>query len=60
MMGMGDIGEGGRGRHPRRGYVVTPEERIDRAISNEAVRTQMSPLRLAGSADQYGVPLAEE
>jgi hypothetical protein len=39
---------------------LTPEERIDRAIVNEAVRSQMSPLRPAGSADRYGVPRAEE
>ena len=40
--------------------MLTPEERMDRAIVNEAVRTQMSPLRPAGSADRYGVPKAEE
>jgi hypothetical protein len=39
---------------------LTPEERMDRAIVNEAVRTQMSPLRPAGSADEYGVPKAKE
>ena len=44
-------------------YVVmmlTPEERADRATVNEAVRTQMTPLRPAGSADKFDVPLAEE
>jgi hypothetical protein len=40
--------------------LLTPEERMDRAIFNEAVRTQMGPLRPAGSADRYGVPMAEE
>lgn len=40
--------------------MLTREERKDRAIVNEAVRTQMSPLRPAGSADRYGVPIAEE
>jgi hypothetical protein len=39
---------------------LTPEERMDRAIVNEAVRTQMSPLRPAGSADEYRVPKATE
>jgi hypothetical protein len=40
--------------------LLTPEERTDRAIFNEGVRTQMGPLRPAGSADRYGVPTAEE
>jgi hypothetical protein len=40
--------------------MLTPEERLDRATFNDAVRTQMSPLRPAGSADRYGVPMAEE
>jgi hypothetical protein len=40
--------------------MLTPEERMDRATLNEAVRTQMSPLRPAGSADKFEVPLAEE
>jgi hypothetical protein len=40
--------------------LLTPDERMDRATVNEAVRTQMSPLRPAGSADQYGVPMAVE
>jgi hypothetical protein len=40
--------------------MLTPEERMDRAIVNEAVRTQMSPLRAAGSADEYRVPKAKE
>jgi hypothetical protein len=39
---------------------LTEEERHDRAIVNEAVRTGGSPWRPAGSADRYGVPLAEE
>jgi hypothetical protein len=39
---------------------LTPEERIDRATVNETVRTQMSPLRPAGSADRYGVPKADQ
>jgi hypothetical protein len=40
--------------------MLTPEERADRATVNEAVRTQMTPLRPAGSADKFEVPLAEE
>jgi hypothetical protein len=40
--------------------MLTPEERADRATVNEAVRTQMTPLRPAGSADRYGVPTADE
>ena len=40
--------------------MLTPEERADRATVNEAVRTQMTPLRPAGSADKFDVPLAEE
>jgi hypothetical protein len=40
--------------------ILTPEERRDRAIVNAAVRTQMSPLRPAGSADQFDVPMADE
>jgi hypothetical protein len=40
--------------------MLTPEERMDRATVNEAVRTHMTPLRPAGSADKFGVPLAEE
>jgi hypothetical protein len=39
---------------------LTPEERLDRAVVNEAVRTGMTPARPAGSADRYGVPMAEE
>jgi hypothetical protein len=39
---------------------LTEEERLDRAIVNEAVRTGGSPWRPAGSADRYGIPLAEE
>jgi hypothetical protein len=33
--------------------MLTPEERESPAIVNETVRTQMSPLREAGSADRY-------
>ena len=40
--------------------MLTPDERADRATVNEAVRTQMTPLRPAGSADKFEVPLAEE
>jgi hypothetical protein len=40
--------------------ILTPEERADRATVNVAVRTQMTPLRPAGSADEYGVPKADE
>jgi hypothetical protein len=40
--------------------MLTPEERADRATVNEAVRTQMTPLRPAGSADEFGVPKATE
>ena len=40
--------------------LLTPEERMDRAIFNEAVRTQMSARRPAESADRYAVPIAEE
>jgi hypothetical protein len=39
---------------------LTPEERTDRAIVNEAVRTQSTPLRAAGSEDPFGLPKAEE
>jgi hypothetical protein len=40
--------------------MLTEEERKDRAIVNETVRTGRTPLRPAGSADQYDVPVAEE
>ena len=40
--------------------MLTDEERKDRALVNETVRTQRSPRRPAGTADQYGVPLATE
>lgn len=40
--------------------MLTEEERKDRAIVNETVRTGQTPLRPAGSADRYGVPKAEE
>jgi hypothetical protein len=39
---------------------LTPEERRDRELVNRVVREDRSPLRPAGSADQYGVPIAEE
>jgi hypothetical protein len=38
--------------------LLTEEERNDRAIVNETVRTGRTPLRPAGSADKYGVPTA--
>ncbi|MGX4770335.1 hypothetical protein ACWAUC_11090 [Bradyrhizobium guangdongense] len=38
--------------------VLSPEERRNRDVVNETVRTGRSPLRPPGSADQYGVPLA--
>jgi hypothetical protein len=65
VVGMGDQG-------PRHGYrtipaeihnvvmTLTPEERADRATVNEAVRTQTSPLRSAGGADEFEVPMADE
>jgi hypothetical protein len=37
--------------------MLTDEERQDRPIVNETVRTGRSPLRRAGSADRYGVPM---
>jgi hypothetical protein len=40
--------------------MLNPEERADRATVNEAVRTQMTPLRPAGSADIFEVPRADE
>jgi hypothetical protein len=40
--------------------MLTPEERENRAIVLETVRTRTTPLRPAGSADRYGVPKAEE
>jgi hypothetical protein len=41
---------------------LPPEERLDRAKVNEAVRDglKLGPLRPAGSADLYGVPKATE
>jgi hypothetical protein len=39
---------------------ITEDERKDRAIVNETLRTGRTPLRPAGSADLYGVPIAEE
>jgi hypothetical protein len=41
---------------------LLPEERLDRAKVNEAVRDglRLGPLRPAGSADLYGVPKATE
>jgi hypothetical protein len=40
--------------------MLTEDERKDRAIVNETLRTGRTPLRPAGSADLYGVPIAEE
>jgi hypothetical protein len=40
--------------------MLTEDERKDRAIVNETVRTGRTPRRPAGSADRYGVPIAEE
>jgi hypothetical protein len=40
--------------------MLTPEERENRAIVIETVRTRTTPLRPAGSVDRYGVPKAEE
>jgi hypothetical protein len=40
--------------------MLTEDERKDRAIVNETVRTGRTPLRPAGSADRYGVPIATE
>jgi hypothetical protein len=40
--------------------MLTPEERENRGIVIETVRTQTTPLRPAGSADRHGVPMAEE
>jgi hypothetical protein len=40
--------------------MLTDEERKDRAIVNETVRTGRTPVILAGSADKYDVPKAEE
>jgi hypothetical protein len=41
---------------------LPPEERLDRAKVNEAVRDglKLGPLRPAGSADLYGIPKATE
>lgn len=39
---------------------LTEDERRDRAIVNAAMRTGGSPWRPAGTADRYGVPIAEE
>jgi hypothetical protein len=39
---------------------LTPDERRDRRLVNQVVRDGQGPLRPAGSADQYGVPIAEE
>lgn len=38
--------------------MLTEDERKDRAVVNETVRTGRTPLRPAGSADKYGVPKA--
>jgi hypothetical protein len=39
---------------------LTPEERRDRLLANQVVREGPGPLRRAASADQHGVPMAEE
>jgi hypothetical protein len=39
---------------------LTPDERRDRALVNQMVREGKGPLHPAGSADQYGVPMAAE
>jgi hypothetical protein len=40
--------------------MLTPEGRKDRAVVNETVRTRATPWRPAGSADELGVPTADE
>ena len=40
--------------------MLTDEERKDRALLNETVRTGRSPRRPAGTADQYDVPVAAD
>lgn len=40
--------------------VLTEEERKDRAVVNETVRTGRTPIRLAGNADLFGIPKAED
>jgi hypothetical protein len=40
--------------------MLTEEQRKDRAIVNETVRTGRTPTILAGTADQHDVPRAEE
>lgn len=40
--------------------MLTEEQRKDRAIVNETVRTGRTPVIPAGSADKFGVPRAEE
>ena len=40
--------------------MLTDEERKDRALLNETVRTGRSPKRPAGTADQYDVPVAAD
>jgi hypothetical protein len=40
--------------------MLTEDERKDRAIVNETVRTEQTPLRPPGSADRYDVPTAPE
>jgi hypothetical protein len=40
--------------------MLTDEERNDRALVNETVRTGRGPCRPAGTADQYGVPKVTE
>lgn len=40
--------------------MLTEDERKDRAIVNETVRTGRTPIRRAGMADQYGIPKATD
>jgi hypothetical protein len=40
--------------------MLTDDERKDRAIVNETVRTGHAPRRPPGTADQYGVPVAAD
>jgi hypothetical protein len=38
--------------------LLTPEERRNRELVNQVVREGVGPRRPAGSADEYGVPIA--
>jgi hypothetical protein len=40
--------------------MLTPQERRNRELVNQVVREGMGPPRPAGSADEYGVPIATE